>query len=127
MVLFGIKYNFELANLRQKYAIEEEKITRSVLNMLPTLKFNADRSYRSRKNASISASIKTGHKSQNYTYSSEKNIKTWGHPYPFDGGAMEKFVNTGEPTFFDTDGYNISYMIYYPPRSIFLGVRYNFR
>ena len=57
----------------------------------------------------------------------QKNIKTWGHPYPYDGGAMEKFVKTGEPTLIDADGYNISYMIYYPPRSIYLGLRYNFR
>ena len=58
---------------------------------------------------------------------SQKNIKTWGHPYPFDGGAMEKFVETGEPTYEDSDGYNISYMIHFPPRSVFLGLRYNFR
>ena len=55
-----------------------------------------------------------------------KIIKTWGHPFPYDGGAMEKFVKTGEPTLIDTDGYNISYMIYYPPRSVFLGARYHF-
>ncbi len=54
-----------------------------------------------------------------------KNIKSWGNI--FDLEALEKFVETGEPTLYDPDGYNISYSIYYQPRSIWLGVKYNFR
>ena len=57
----------------------------------------------------------------------QKNIKTYGHPYPYDGGALEKFVNTGEPTLLDSDGYDISYMIYYAPRNILVGLKYNFK
>lgn len=57
----------------------------------------------------------------------QKNIKSYGHAYPYDGGALEKFVETGEPTLIDMDGYDISYMIYYEPRSILLGLKYNFK
>ena len=63
-----------------------------------------------------------------------KNIKAWGNPW--DVEALEKFVETGEPTLTeergkDEDGnpilYNISYSIYHQPRSVWFGIKYNFR
>ncbi len=54
----------------------------------------------------------------------QKNIKAWGHQYPYDGGAMDRFASTGEPTPIDADGYDISYMLYYEPRSYWIGFRY---
>ncbi len=57
----------------------------------------------------------------------QKNIKNYGHPYPYDGGALEKFVETGQPTLIDSDGYDISYMIYYEPRNVLVGLKYNFK
>ncbi len=57
----------------------------------------------------------------------QKNIRSYGHAYPYDGGALEKFVETGEPTLIDSDGYDISYMIYYEPRNILVGLKYNFK
>ncbi|MCI0512144.1 hypothetical protein L0128_02930, partial [candidate division KSB1 bacterium] len=55
----------------------------------------------------------------------QKNIRTWGNA--FDVDALDRFVKTGQPTFTDPDGYDLSYMIYFAPRSIWLGFRYNFR
>ncbi len=56
-----------------------------------------------------------------------KNIKTYGLPIPFGEEALKHFVETGEPSPIDPDGYNIGYSIYYEPRSIWVGFRYNFR
>lgn len=64
----------------------------------------------------------------------QKNIQAFGNAW--DDVALQKFLKTGEPTSDypqgkDADGndirYDISYSIYYAPRSIWLGLRYNFR
>ncbi|MDZ7294322.1 MAG: TonB-dependent receptor [candidate division KSB1 bacterium] len=57
----------------------------------------------------------------------QKNIKTWGLPAAFDPEAIDRFVKTGKPSLVDPDGFDISYMIYYAPRSVWVGFRYNFR
>jgi len=63
-----------------------------------------------------------------------KNIRNWGNPWDYE--ALEKFVETGEPSLTEPRGedkngnpllYNIGYSIYYQPRSIWFGVKYNFR
>jgi len=54
-----------------------------------------------------------------------KNVRTWGHIWDLD--ALDKFVETGEPTFEDPDGYDISYSVYYAPRYIWFGFRYDFQ
>lgn len=64
----------------------------------------------------------------------QKNIRSFGNAW--DDVALQKFIETGEPTpdypqGKDADGndirYDISYSIYYAPRSVWLGLRYNFR
>lgn len=55
----------------------------------------------------------------------QKNVRSWGNVWDLE--ALEKFVETGETTPIDPDGYNISYSIYYAPRSIWVGLKYNFR
>ncbi|MFZ5518802.1 MAG: TonB-dependent receptor [Candidatus Zhuqueibacterota bacterium] len=55
----------------------------------------------------------------------QKNVRAWGNLWDLE--ALEKFVETGETTPIDPDGYNISYSIYYAPRSIWFGLKYNFR
>ena len=64
----------------------------------------------------------------------QKNIQAFGNAW--DDVALQKFLKTGEPTLDYPQGkdeagndirYDISYSIYYAPRSIWLGLRYNFR
>ena len=55
----------------------------------------------------------------------QKNVRAWGNAWDLE--ALQKFIDTGETTPIDPDGYNISYSIYYAPRSIWVGLKYNFR
>jgi len=57
----------------------------------------------------------------------QKNIKSWGLPLPYGQNDLDDFVKTGEPTLITSDGYDISYSIYYEPRAVWFGIRYSFR
>ncbi len=54
-----------------------------------------------------------------------KIIRSWGLPVPFGAAHLEKFVQTGEPTWLTP--YDISYSIYHEPRNYWFGLRYHFR
>jgi hypothetical protein len=58
-----------------------------------------------------------------------KNLRSFGGDVPgdqTDPGAIKKFVETGEITTTDIDGYDISWLNYYEPRRFYLGLRYSF-
>ncbi|MBN2092911.1 TonB-dependent receptor [candidate division KSB1 bacterium] len=54
-----------------------------------------------------------------------KTIKSWGLPVPFGNAQLEKYIQTGDPTWLTP--YNISYSIYHEPRNYWFGLRYHFK
>ena len=44
----------------------------------------------------------------------------------FDPEVIPQFIKNGEPTLTDVNGYDLSWSIWYPPRKIELGLKYEF-
>jgi len=55
----------------------------------------------------------------------QKNIKSMGDP-SFNPDVIPNFIETGEPTLTDVLGYDMSWSIWYPPRKIEFGLKYEF-
>jgi outer membrane receptor for ferrienterochelin and colicin len=55
-----------------------------------------------------------------------RNLRSFGDEF-FDAEAVQRYVENGEISLVDAAGYDISWQTYFPPRQVFIGVRYNFR
>ena len=55
----------------------------------------------------------------------QKNIKSMGDT-SFNPEVIPQFIKNGEPTLTDVFGYDTSWAIWYPPRKIEFGLKYEF-
>jgi hypothetical protein len=55
-----------------------------------------------------------------------KNLRSFGDIF-FDADAVKNFVEEGTVSTLDAGGYDISWQTYFPPRQVWIGMRYHFQ